>query len=311
MTSRPPPAPHLASVAKPMARGTIAVGAEPEGIAVAPDGRTLYVANQGSRILSVVDVASRAVTSVPLRNTPHFVAVSRDARLIYVSMYADDKSGSGVAVVQTTTKKVVKYIATGAQPYALAVAPDGRLWVPIHSGRNVEIYTAGDQRRVGRVLVPQNPHAVAFAADGMRAFTPNHESNSVSVIDMRSERLVRSVPVSPAPHSLAVSPDGRTVAVACYQADVVHLINAVTLRSGRPIPVGTKPQSVAFAADGAHVYVVNEGSNDLSVIDTRSGRVTATVDTGASPRSIAVAPDGRFAYVTNGDANSVTAIEVG
>ena len=308
--SKPPVAPRLTSVDQPTAAGTIKVGDEPEGVAVSPDSRTLYVANQSSHVLSVVDLASRRVRSVSLRNTPRFVAVSRDGKRVFVSMYEDDLSASGVAVLDAERLVAVQYLKTGVQPYALAVAPDGRLWVPIHGGRNVEIYTTTDQKLLGRVFVPENPHAVSFDADGQRAFTPDHESSTVSVIDMRNDQRLRSIPVSAAPHSLAVSPDGRTVVVACFQANAVDLIDAVTLERRGPFRVGTKPQAAAFATDSGHAYAVNEGSNSVSVVDPRTGRVTATVPVGRSPRTMAVAPDGRFAYVSNGDDDTVTILRV-
>ncbi|GAA3342535.1 hypothetical protein GCM10020358_37850 [Amorphoplanes nipponensis] len=306
--ARVPLALSVASLPKPAVVGTIRVGDEPEGVAVSPDSRTVYVANQSSRILSVVDVASARVAQVRLRNTPRFVATSRDGRLVFVSMYEPDKSGSGVAVVDAATRKVLRYMHTGVQPYTLAVGPDGRVWVPIHSERRLEVYGSDGYRSRGRILVPPNPHAVAFSEPLQRAYTPNHESNAVAVIDTRTNRMLRSVPVSKAPHSVAVSPDGRTVLVAGYEADTADLLDAATLRRTGPIAVGKQPQSVAFATDGRHAYVVNEGGNSVSVLDGRTGAVTATVPVGGSPRTIAVSPDGSLAYVSNGADDTISVL---
>jgi YVTN family beta-propeller protein len=278
---------------------------------VSPDGRTVYVANQGARLLSVVDAATRKVTTVTLRHTPRFVTISRDGSLLFVSMYEKDMSGSGVAVLDTTTRKVLRYLATGVQPFTLAVGPDDRLWVPIHGMGRVEIYTTADQRPEGQVVVPPNPHAVSFSARFMRAFTANHESNAVSIIDMRTEKVLKSVPVSRSPHSVAVSPDGRFALVAGYEANTADLIDAKTMRRSGPFPVGKKPQSVAYARDSAHAYVVNEGSNTVSVLNGRTGATTAVVRVGASPRNIAVSPDGRLAYVSNGDDDTISVLKVG
>ncbi|MCU7722841.1 YncE family protein [Actinoplanes sp. KI2] len=309
--SREPLAHRVVSVAKPAVIGTIKVGNEPEGTAVSPDSRTLYVANQSSHVLSVVDAGTRQVSAVTLRDTPRFVAVSRDGRQVFVSMYENDKSGSGVAVLDAAGRDVDHYLDTGKQPYALSVSPDGQVWVPIHSAGRIEIYTAGQQRAVGRITVPANPHAIGYAGDLQRAFTANHESNVVAVVDMRSDKLFKSVPVSKSPHSLAVSPDGRRVLVAGYDADAADLIDTVTLRRTGPVKVGHQPQSVAWAADGEHGYVVNEGDNTISVLDGHTGKLTATIPVGHSPRTIAVAPDGRLAYVSNGDDDTVSVLQVG
>ncbi|MFI5891069.1 YncE family protein [Actinoplanes sp. NPDC051513] len=303
---------RIASVAKPAVIATIRVGNEPEGIAVSPDGKTVYVANQAAKVLSVVDAGSRKVTSVTLRNTPRFVAVSRDGRQVYVSMYENDKkTGSGVAVVDAAAGKADHYLKTGLQPFALSVGPDGKIWVPIHSSGRVEIYTAGQNKEAARIVVPPNPHAVGFSADQQRAFTANHESNAVAVIDMKTDKFLKAIPVSKAPHSLAVSPDGRRVLVAGYEANAANLIDAVTLKETGPFKVGKQPQSVAFAADGEHGYVVNEGDDTVSVLNSRTGKVTATVKVGHSPRTVAVSPDGRLAYVSNGADDTISVLRVG
>jgi len=116
-----PLAHRVVSVAKPTVLGTVKVGNEPEGMAVSPDSRTLYVADQSAHVLSVVDAGTRQVSSVTLRNTPRFVAVSRDGRQVFVSMYENDKSGSGVAVLDAAGRDVDHYLTTGKQPYALSV----------------------------------------------------------------------------------------------------------------------------------------------------------------------------------------------
>ncbi|MFI5492341.1 YncE family protein [Actinoplanes sp. NPDC051859] len=300
------------SIGKPVVVGTIPVGAEPEGVAVSPDGRTVYVANQNSRILSVVDAATQRVTPVKLRNTPRFVATSTDGSLVYVSLYEKDMSGSGVAVVDAASRRVVRYLTTGRQPFTLAVGPDDRLWVPIHSSGRVEMFaTGGTQRADGSMTVPPNPHAIAFSATARRAFTASHESNAVAVIDLGSGKVLRAIPVSRAPHSVAVSPDGARVLAAGYEAGTADLIDARTLRRTGPLPVGDKPQAVAFAGDGRHAYVVNEGDNSVTVLDGVTGAQTATVRVGGSPRAIAVAPDGRLAYVSNGADDTVTVLRIG
>jgi len=309
--AREPLAKRITSVDRPTVTGTIRVGNEPEGVVVSPDGRTLYVANQSSHILSVVDVATHRVSSVRLRNTPRFVTTSRDGKLVFVSMYENDFSGSGVAVVDAKTHKVVRNLRTGTQPYALSIGPDGKLWVPIHSSGLVEIYDPGTMSPDGTVATPHNPHAVGFSSDLMRAFTPDHESNKVSAIDMQTGKVIRSMTVAEAPHSLAVSPDGRRVLVASFGADSAQLIDAATLRVSSPVKVGRQPQSTAYAADGGHGYIVDEGSDSVSVLDGRTGKVTATVKVGHSPRFVAVSPDGRSAYVSNGADDTVSVLRVG
>jgi YVTN family beta-propeller protein len=299
------------SAARPVVVAAIRVGKEPEGVAVSPDNRTVYVANQGERMLSVVDPGAKQVRGrVTLQHTPRFVAVSRDGARVYVSTYEEDGSGSTVAEIDANALRVVRTVPAGPEPFALAVGPDDRIWVPSHARQRVQIIDSRTLEVSAEVGVPKNPHAVALSADGNRAYTPDHESNMVSVIDARADTPIRHLRVGRSPHSLAVTPDGRTVVVANYDADTVNAVDTATGQVGAPVKVGDEPQSVAVATDGRHAYVVNEESQTVSTFAIAAGRVTATVPVGKSPRAVAVAPDGRHAYVTNGEANTVSVLRL-
>jgi YVTN family beta-propeller protein len=291
---------------KPVPNGTVTVGKEPGGLAISPDSRTVYVANMRSGEVSFVDVAKRRVGDhVHLPVPPRYVAVSPNGRRLYVSMYRDDYSGSAVAVIDVKAKKIIRAVPTGQRPYALAVAPDGRIWVPIHDASRMEVIDDNSLKVVATVIVPKNPHGVAFSPDGKFAYTPDHESGKVSIIDTLAAKPIAAIDVGKDPHALAVSPDGSTIFVANYTLDLVKRIDVGTRRINATIEVQDEPQSIAFSRNGSHAYVVNEESNSVSTVETAGGRVTDTQRVGQSPRNVAVAPDGRFAYVTLGGADKL------
>jgi YVTN family beta-propeller protein len=76
---------------------TITVGSGPDGVAVDAAARTVYVANDGSGTVSVINEATGTVTAtVPVGSFPDAVAVDAAARTVYV---ANDGSGT-VSVIQ-------------------------------------------------------------------------------------------------------------------------------------------------------------------------------------------------------------------
>jgi YVTN family beta-propeller protein len=58
---------------------SIAVGKQPHWVAVGGDGKHAYVTNEGSNDVSVVDLQSGQVTSIPVGNAPRKVVVQRSA----------------------------------------------------------------------------------------------------------------------------------------------------------------------------------------------------------------------------------------
>lgn len=66
----------------------IAVGRNPRGIVVAPDGKTLYVANRLDDTISVVDTRRGIVTrTIPIGATREITSVRRGERAFYSAMY--------------------------------------------------------------------------------------------------------------------------------------------------------------------------------------------------------------------------------
>jgi YVTN family beta-propeller protein len=69
---------------------TVTVGAGPNGLAVSPDGKRVYVTNFSDDTVSVIGTVSNTVTStIAVGNSPRGVAVSSDGDRIFVANSAD------------------------------------------------------------------------------------------------------------------------------------------------------------------------------------------------------------------------------
>ena len=59
----------------------VKVGDKPKGVAVSPDGKTAYAVNWAGDTISVVDLASQAVTAtIPVGGVPRWIALTRDGK---------------------------------------------------------------------------------------------------------------------------------------------------------------------------------------------------------------------------------------
>jgi YVTN family beta-propeller protein len=92
--------------------------AKPSGIAVAPDGKTVYFANGRANRAAVMNAATMAITDTfPVGHRPWGVALSADGKTLYT---ADGRSNS-VSVIDLAAKKVARTIAVGDHPYGVAL----------------------------------------------------------------------------------------------------------------------------------------------------------------------------------------------
>lgn len=123
---------------------TIHVGRQPSDVSFSSDGRWAYVANQGSRTLSVIDVATRRVVrSIPVSHAPTSVAFADAGIRAATTIQPSSSSNRLPTVVPTPTPQslhaappehlppgtVKETFVSGVDyPAAMAFAPDGRLF---------------------------------------------------------------------------------------------------------------------------------------------------------------------------------------
>jgi YVTN family beta-propeller protein len=171
----------------------------PLGVALSPDGDTLYTANNLADNLGIVHGlrSERRLERVDLRPAgaglapyPYEVVAPRvaSAAKVYVSCW-----GSGeVVVVQTQPEgRVLRRIAVGRQPTTMIASRDGsRLYVANSGDDSVSVIATDDDRELERIavgLVPDGPRGntpegLALDAQELRLFVTNAHSNSVAVV---------------------------------------------------------------------------------------------------------------------------------
>jgi YVTN family beta-propeller protein len=88
------------------------------GVCVTPDGKHVYVTNQASNTVSVIDTASNTIVkTVSVGAAPSGVAVTPDGLHVYVSNQGSDS----VSVINTASNTVVDTILSVAGPSAISI----------------------------------------------------------------------------------------------------------------------------------------------------------------------------------------------
>jgi YVTN family beta-propeller protein len=126
-------------------------------VAVSPDGRTAYVADE-SNCVAVVSTATNTVTdTIPVGSGPVAVAVSPDGGTAYVASYG----ASNVSVISTATNTVTATIFA-SDPIAMAVSPDGgSAYVANYSTGDVWVISTATNTATAAIPVGNGPVAVA------------------------------------------------------------------------------------------------------------------------------------------------------
>ena len=126
-------------------RRIIHAGVDPEQLDVSADGARMFVANEDTAQVSVVDLISGAIVgTAAVGSEPEGVTIRPDGKAVYVTSEGD----GDVAVIDTSTFKVLKRIPVGHRPRSVGFLPDGsRAYVTLENdGALAIIDTAGSRR---------------------------------------------------------------------------------------------------------------------------------------------------------------------
>ncbi|MGI8737905.1 MAG: alpha-1,2-mannosidase [Candidatus Eremiobacter antarcticus] len=263
----------------------ITVGQFPRDLALSPNRKRLYVADNASNELSVVDAASQAViTTVAVGKGPWAVAVSPDSAAAWVTNATDNT----VQAIDAATLRARDPIPVGTDPQALAISPDGKqLYVANTGSGDVTVVNTKTSAVSEPIAAGARPRAITVSPDGKTLYVSNFGADSVTPIDVLTRTAGRSIAVGVAPRGLAISPDGKWLYVANFGSNSVTPIDLASRTPQPAVAVGLNPVSVAFDETGSTAFVVNAGDNDCVPIDVRTRRIGAAIRLGNRPIGLA------------------------
>lgn len=226
-------------------------GIDPETFALSHDGQVLYVSNEDSGQLSVLEVGRGNLrATVPVGTEPEGVAVGADDRVVYVAC----ETSNAVYVVDAHTLQVLAQIPTQKRPRA--------------------IYLSGQTHR-------------GYASDEFGAALTEFSTDDykvVKTIALGDPKVVR-------PMGLASHDDGRHLYVTTGRFGKLLEVDTESGTIVRTVDdIGGRAWGVALSSDGETAYTANGPSGDVSVIDLKSGRVEARIAVGGSPWGVVAAP---------------------
>lgn len=294
----------------------------------------VYTADERGNSVSVIDLSTGQVKTVPVRISPHNAQVSRDGRLLLVvgmlagSNMSEKQTGTekrGHAAMQrgrllifdavTISANKLIDIEVGREPAHVIIDPQGKLAYVTNAEDNMlSVVDVAQRKVIGEIKTGKSPHGLRMSPDAREIYVANTGDNSVSVIDVAGAREAARVPVGKAPAQVGFTPDGRRVYVSSTVENTVVVVDTARRTKIAAVPVGRKPIQVFATPDGRYVYVGNEGTaknvdNRVSVIDTATNKVVATVVTGKGAHGVVVTDDGSRALIANTIDSTVSVID--
>src|SRR5262249_31374 len=152
-----------------------------------PTLHRLYVANEGSDSISVIDPADLSLAArVPTGIRPQNINVDPQGRFFYVTVLFTNESDDLVEIYDVKTNLNLGAVVVGHQPSHVVPDPAGkRLYVSSEFGNNIMVVSVPEFKRLETLkLKGRGPRGVAISPDGQTLLVPDGRTGDVSVIDL-------------------------------------------------------------------------------------------------------------------------------
>jgi len=266
----------------PRVINTIPLGVNPAGLAITPNGKFAYVANNnnygipGQDSVTVIDLQKNQVVTTIFDssfNQPYDVTISDN------KAYVMNSNASTISIINTDINKVTGIINGLDGPSGMVITLN---------------------KKFGFVNNFGGPNGKGGG-----------NANTISVIDLSINKVIQEIQVGLAPANLAISPDGKKIYSANYETGnpgtgTVSIIDVITRVVIGTIKGFSGPFNIRITPNGLFAYVSNFGSNNfypfgntVSIINLKTNEISKTLTLGIQPSGIAISPNGKRVYVTN------------
>lgn len=315
---------------------TIAMPATPTGMALSPDGATLYVTCAAPKsTVAVVDLAAgRIAATIPAGHTAIGPAVSPDGKRLWVCNRFDND----VSMIDLEAKKEIARVPATREPHGAAITPDGKTvfvinHLPIDRGDGYDVaamITVIDTatNKPTSIRLPNGSSSLrglCMAPDGKYLYVTHllsryqmpttqlergwMNTNALTIIDAAEKKTVNTVLLDNVdlgaanPWGVATTADGKTICVAHFGARELSVIDAPGLMdklAALAAPKKDKKDSSLYAST-----TPADVPNDLSFLVGLRKRMPLP---GVGPQGVAVYES--TAYVTEYFSDTLCAVDI-
>jgi len=275
----------------------------------------IYVTNQGSASISVIDASTLSITAtIDLQELgfsanakPHHAVAEADGSFWYVTLIGENR------VLKFNRDNELVARAELEVPGLMAIHPRkdllyvGRSMSAVNPPQSYGVVNRSDMSVSNEVdLFFNRPHALTTTPDGQWSFVGSLSSNQILSINTDEDESSLTT-VDGDTHvfvNFAIHPDGNTM-VATGQVSgellVFDISDPMNPAVTDVIETGAMPWHPVFSPDGHYVYFGNKGSHSVSIINMETRMVEETIkgDGLAQPHGAVLSQDGKYLFITN------------
>jgi YVTN family beta-propeller protein len=242
------------------------VGSYPVGIGINSVTNKLYVANQFSNTVTVLDGNTNNIEStIQVDNFPYDLEVNPYNNRIYVT----NRGSNTVSVIDGSTNQRLSNINVGESPVGISINPsENRIYVT-NLGKNssLSIIDGISNKVTGNVELNGLFYGVSVNPLTKTIYLSNIKNHTISVLDEKTKNIVNNISVERIPTGININYKSDLIYVTNYLSNSISVIDGKTNKVNSTIKVGQQPVDIIINPLTNKIYVSNIGDNTVSVID--------------------------------------------
>jgi YVTN family beta-propeller protein len=261
----------------------IDAGAKPARLRLQPDGKYLWIADDGEAGgVTVIDAASFKVAArIATGAGRHEIGFGADSRLAFVTNQRDGT----LSVVDVSRLVKIADLKTGASPVALAFSPTSKsIYVADEADGTISVVDPSRRQIVARVASKPGVRALRFEPGGRYGFVVNSRTSSVEIIDATTNRVMHSIEVGKSPDQISFTKEFAYVRSS--GSEWINLIRLSTIGKELEItkfPGGQLAPEKATGASSAQSFAPAPEGNAMFVANAADRMIYYYVEGMAAP----------------------------
>jgi DNA-binding beta-propeller fold protein YncE len=257
----------------------------------------VWVGVEDADEVALVDIRSgKVVARHDTPGGPHNVTVADDGTAA-AALYASDR----LALIR---RRNVQLLELGGTPHDVKATGD-LFAVANEAARRIDLIRRG--RQSGSIGLKAEPHDLALAPGGERAWVTLNGTDELAIVDLRARRVVRYFNTAGRPHDILFAPDGR-VWVTDWSGPV-HVFDRQGRLQGR-VALARESHHLAFTPDGRQAWITDHAARRIFVVDARRLERIASLPMRGAPHHVAITPSGTLAAVADHDNGTLAVYDV-
>ena len=248
-----------------LGKSVLPVGSYPIGIGVNTVTNKVYVANQFSNSISVIDGNTDIIEStIQVDNFPYDLEVNPFNNRIYVT----NRESNTVSVIDGSTNQRLSNFNVGDSPVGISINPSlNMIYVTNINSKSLSIIDGIDNKINETIKFNEPVYGVAVNPLTSLVYISNL-NNTVSVLDGQTNKIIGKITVEKLPTAININYKTNLIYVTNYLANSISVIDGITNKIISTIKVAKYPVDTVVNPLTNKVYVSHNGDDTaVSIID--------------------------------------------